>query len=142
MILVCLAMGCRRKTSGDRVELVPVTGTLTYRGEAATGARITFHPIEGPGFTANIHPHATADPLGHFRMTSYEVDDGAPVGVYEATVIWPDRDFSPRSVSEIEEIQGGDFPDKLKGRYSSPNTIGKQVTVASPSTDLEPIDLK
>lgn len=60
----------------------PVSGKVTFKGEAVEGATVTFF-AEGSGG----HPAVgTTGADGTFNLTSYEPNDGAPAGKHTVTV--------------------------------------------------------
>ena len=145
LTLAALISGCGPSASPtDRLIVSPLIGSVDYRGNPAGGARVTLHPIAGPPAAAGLRPTATADADGQLRFTSYVLGDGVPPGEYDVSVIWPDQAYVPKNAIEKEAIQmGGEQPDKLRGRYASPQTTGLRVTVTDqPGQVLDKIELK
>jgi hypothetical protein len=59
----------------DRIQIAPVTGIVRYNGAAVKGAYVQFSKAGAPIVAA-----AHTDDTGKFTLTSYQKDDGAPVG--------------------------------------------------------------
>ena len=57
-------------------------------------------------------PAGETDASGQYRLGSYKLDDGAPVGDYKVTVIWLEP--PPATAQGIF-----DQKDRLAGRYSN-----------------------
>jgi hypothetical protein len=79
-IIVCLFLtsGCGGKS--DRPKLVPVQGTVSYKGQPLADGTIAFHPQKGRIGTGKIKNGKITD------VTSYEPNDGLPVGPYRVAV--------------------------------------------------------
>jgi hypothetical protein len=67
----------------DRVETVPVTGTLQIDGKPFGPAQVDLRSEDGslPSATGK----ASAD--GTFSLSTYEPDDGAAIGAYRVTIL-------------------------------------------------------
>ncbi len=79
-IIVCLslAVGCGPKI--DRPKLVPVQGTVSYKGQPLAEGTIVFHPAKGRSGSGKIKDGKIIE------VTSYEPNDGLPVGQYRVTI--------------------------------------------------------
>jgi hypothetical protein len=112
----------------------PVHGKVVYRGQPAQGFRVAFYPLgqqDGPTFA----PSAMTDQKGHFRLRSYQPDDGAPAGEYAVTFQWPQQVNTGDPDDAQPEI------DRLRGRLSNPRTSRFHVTVHEGENELEPFVL-
>jgi hypothetical protein len=131
--LVLLA-GC---SDGDstRSAVHPVAGTIQFRGQPASGAFVTLHPIAKDSTHAEVpNPRASVAADGTFTLTTYDGNDGAPAGDYLLTVQW----YRPVK-------QGGDWvggPNVLPKKYALPQTSGLRITVAAGENRLQPIQLR
>src|SRR5437016_1412039 len=70
--------------------LYPVQGKVTYRGEPAAGALVTFQS-EGPAPTGSdgpLVPTALVGPDGSFSLSCGEAAPGAPPGRYKVLILW------------------------------------------------------
>lgn len=117
-----------------RILVFPVSGTLTFQGMPATGALVTFHPVDSP-LPAALQPNGKVADDGSFKLTTYESGDGAPAGNYAVTVFWPEPPASP-----VEAPDSG--PDRFRGRYLDPQKSTWRVTVTDGTNALEPFELK
>lgn len=144
LLLLCvMIVGCGETETDTKLKLIPVEGKITVKSEPATGAKVTLHPVEGAVADAGLFPSGVADESGRFVLSTYEAGDGVPVGNYQVTVVWPDTDFKPKKISDIEDaVQGGELPDKLKGRYAQPKTSKLTASIESGTTELPVIELK
>jgi hypothetical protein len=79
LALCCIQLGCSRP---NRPATFPVHGTVTYRGKPVAGASVEFLT---PG--ASRPATGVTDDSGHYRLTTFESDDGAIVGTHVVTVI-------------------------------------------------------
>lgn len=133
-LIVCLLssmmLGCEHDDFAE-VPVHPVTGTLKVKGEPAYGAYIVFHPTDDVGMTKGNKPFARVKDDGTFIITTYLSDDGAPVGDFNVSVIWPENPESR-----------GPSPDRLKGRYAKPEESGFQAHIESSTEELPAWDIK
>ena len=86
-----LPSGC-----GDdyKMELAPVSGTLTCNGKPVSNARITFNP-QPKDTTSSGNPGRAAtditDEQGRFTLTTYDTGDGAIVGEHKVQITFPPK---------------------------------------------------
>ena len=81
LALIFLAVGCN--PSADQThKTVPVTGTVTYKGQSVEGATVTLFAESGEG-RGTI---GTTDAQGKFTLTTVRPGDGAMVGTYKVSV--------------------------------------------------------
>ena len=118
----------------SRPATYPVSGRITIGGKSPTGAWIVFHRSDTPDLRA-MKPFGKVGEDGRFAMQTFVPDDGAPVGNYAVTVVWP----APAPKGDPDAIEG---PDRLQGRYSDPKNPASQVTVRPENTVLEDITLR
>ncbi|HUY87864.1 MAG TPA: carboxypeptidase regulatory-like domain-containing protein [Pirellulales bacterium] len=131
--LIALQAACQKKV--ERLPVFPVRGKVLVEGQPAAGARVGFYPLDDP-FAPKPQAQVGAD--GSFRLSTYETGDGAPAGRYGVTIAWPGP--NPRSNGEgDEEIEG---PDRLRGRYSDPQTSKWKIEVGSQPLELEPFNVE
>lgn len=74
-LLICIACSGKSKA-------VKVSGRVTLDGQPLPGATIMFHPADGKGSIAS----GRTDANGNFRLTTFNVDDGALPGDYKITI--------------------------------------------------------
>ncbi len=65
----------------DRPAMVPVSGTVNYNGGPVEGATVTF-----AAGTSARSSSGTTDASGKFKLTTFDTNDGAPVGEYIVTI--------------------------------------------------------
>jgi hypothetical protein len=129
--IIVLALGCSSKDP-NRLETVPVTGTVTYNGKPVDGAIVTFLARK-----ENIPATGMTDAEGRFSLTTYEDGDGAVIGDHDVSVNKTIGSASTAvSIDEDPEhyTPGITPPPVVKHlvpeRYSQPDTSGLKVTVA------------
>jgi hypothetical protein len=78
IVSVALASGCGPKS--DRPKLVPVSGTVSYKGQPLADGTVSFRPQKGRAGMGKIKDGKIIE------VTSYELNDGLPVGQYKVAV--------------------------------------------------------
>jgi hypothetical protein len=121
----CLA-GC---AESKPVPVYPVAGKVLVNGLPAAGAMVAFHPLDAADLRAPI-PVGAAASDGTFRLMTYTRGDGAPVGDYAVTIIWPDG--LPHDCSE----EGTLAHDRLKGRFADAAARKRTATVIPGHNDV------
>ncbi len=143
VLAISTTLGCGRKESSGPLRLIPVKGMVTVKGRAALGAIVTLYAVSGPAVGTGVYPHGIADETGQFALTTYTADDGAPVGEYQITVVWPDSEFQPKTVEQIDAVMSGDDPpDKLGGRYGNPKQSRLTAEILENTTELPDLELR
>lgn len=115
--------GCNSRPSYQEADVFPVSGSVSVDGKPAAGVVIVFHPQTDTGMTKGNKPFTTSGEDGTFEVTTYTTGDGAPIGEYIVTFIWPEN---PRGPSQ----------DRLKGRYAKPELSQITVTVQEGENQL------
>ena len=122
LALVVVVSGCRGRSNPD---LVPVEGTVTLDGgplpEGGNG-NVTFAPADGNGNTAT----GLLDASGHYRMSTFEPDDGVLPGEYKVTVIWASPGGGDPKTGVLKPPSS-----MIAERYSNPETSGLTATVTA-----------
>lgn len=130
--------GCSGEDNGI---LVPVTGTVTYKGAPLTKGEINFVPEQGGARGAR----GTIGEDGRFTLSSYGVDDGAHPGKYKVTVISRGDDLpipAKKKGKMMEEDMQGSGKLLIPLKFTMPMTSGLSAeVVASGSNDIK-LDLK
>lgn len=110
--------GCGKRADG-RLKSYPVHGLVTVDGKPAKGIYIFLHPAAQPP-THGIFPNAISNEQGEYWISTYDAEDGAPLGEYAVTAKWP-----------IGEglMMHSESPDRLKGRYADPAKSTTKITV-------------
>lgn len=132
--------GCSSEASVQGV--MPVSGKVTYQGEAVEGATVIFTP-EGDNRSAS----GITDTEGKYQLTTLQAGDGALPGSYKVT-IYKTEEEDPISDEErqkyFHENQGRMPPVKMRellpAKYKQPATAGLTAKVESGRNDF-PFDL-
>lgn len=135
-ILLCSALaalvaaGCG---SDDKPKTVPVTGTVTYKGQPLTSGMITFLPTGGTtNAEANVRP--ATDMLesdGTYSLTTFAPGDGVRPGEYLVTIVSYEVPPSPEG--------GGIWA--IPQKYGNPQTSGLKASIPAES-DGEVLDFE
>jgi hypothetical protein len=144
-IVVCfslVAVGCGDDSGPQQVveEVVPVAGTLTYKGRPLEYFQVTLQPEDTRRPAIGV-----TDSAGKFKMTTNAEGDGAVTGKLKIGVVWVGP--PPADTGANEQII--DDPSKLPKpsvkipeKYHSPDSSGlTQEIPAGGVTDMK-IDLQ
>ncbi len=101
-LALLLIAGCSNSEAPYVPELVPVTGTLTYKGQPIPGAIVAFHPADATDFAEAAF--AETDSQGRFSLLMQDYGSGAMPGDHVVTVMRPT----------------GGIPEKYKTKQSTP----------------------
>lgn len=124
--------GCGGEPTGPPI--FPVDGRVEYRGKAANGAFVVFHPLRESSESAEpIRPTGKVDEGGRFRLTSLVEHDGAPAGEYAVTVEWY------KLVNQGADWQRG--PNVIPSRYAGPGTTPLRVTIREGANSIDPFQI-
>ena len=103
--------------TSDRPQVAPVSGTVTYNGAAVDGATVVFG-AEG----ASTFSQGTTDSGGKFRLTTYEPNDGAIVGVNVVRIL-KNEQSADGSAGEVNLDDPGDaYSQQMGGETSAPES--------------------
>lgn len=108
----------------ERVELHPVTGRLSINGQVAADAMISFHPV-GESANSPLRHVAMTKVDGTYELMTFIPGDGAPVGEYAVTIVWPDDS------TNYDECREDLTHDRLKGTYANAVTTPLRVQVGA-----------
>lgn len=129
LIAICvIAGGC---SGGNEAELLPVQkvqGTLTYQGKPMDGAVVIFFPNENGLYKGC--PRAISDESGHYQLTTFNENDGAPAGDYKVTIYWPEGGADPETADPLP-------PDRLNKVYADIKTTKLTASVSNNSGDID-----
>jgi hypothetical protein len=129
-VLLGLMIGCGKSRG---VTLYPVRGSVQINGEPAKDVNIMFTPvvpIEVEGHP--LSPSGVTEEDGSFQLMSFDPNDGAPAGDYQVTIIYP--------MSRFNKHQSG--IDRLKGKFSNPQTSGLKATVEAKKNEIPVFNIK
>jgi len=138
--LAFTALACSSCNRGKT--LYPVGAQVFFDGQPATGALVVLHPVDDTS-PAAIRPSGYVDAEGGLKLMSYNTatrttGDGAPAGEYIVTIAWLPADVK----DYLSKHPKAELPDKLKGRYSQPDSSTLRAKVLPRPTELPRIDLK
>jgi hypothetical protein len=137
-VLLVLLAGCG---GGNQLEMFPVRGTVTYKGEPMTHGIVTYLPEAGSkGRTANGPIQAD----GTFVMTTQTRGDGVARGAYSIVVYLYEEDAGKPTTREEIEAQGSSAPrlrSLIPQRYLAPETSGLTDTVDEQHSGVKAIEL-
>jgi hypothetical protein len=135
LLILPVALGCG---SGDNHKPVfPVQGEAFQGSKPVAGAVVAFHPVGGDADAPR--PYGTVDDNGKFQLTTYQPNDGAPVGEYVVTVLWLDAPKAS-AIGGSESKAAG--VDRLRNAYSDPKTSKLRATVKSDASNPVRLDVK
>jgi hypothetical protein len=128
--------GCKE----GRLDVNPVHGQVTYKGQGIPNATVIFYPT-GPVAEQlkKMRPYAYADNDGRFSLKTYVTGDGAPAGDYRVGVIavmGSDRESAKGSPTKLVAL-----PRLLVQKYANQETSGIEVTVEPGENNLKPFEL-
>ncbi|MHC2070665.1 hypothetical protein ACYFX5_24600 [Bremerella sp. T1] len=117
----------------DLPDRFPVSGTVSYNGEAPVGAYVILNPLplENTQWDTLI-PRGRVEEDGTFQVQSYEKNDGAPPGEYAVTMVWtgfPDRNVKPGR-------------DRWRGKFNKPHDPLETIKIDTAEVTVAPIDVK
>jgi hypothetical protein len=129
---ILLAAGCGGGRLQDGPPAQPARGSLFINGQPAVAAQVTLHPADGKNFdTRGSRPTGRVGDDGAFRLSTYEVGDGAPEGDYVVTVYWP---AAPNSDEPS--------PDRVGGRLLDPKLSKHRVRINPGDNDIPPLQIE
>jgi hypothetical protein len=140
----------------SRLAVYSTEGIVQHKGQPVAGAFLEFHP-EGDDKT--YRPRATTSSDGTFKLTTYEPDDGAPVGSYRVTVYCPLTQSEkseeqkiqmnpaflakkPFQVGRTMPVQGSakgnaGLPDRFEDKYTRPERTTLKAEIKSGTNKLD-----
>lgn len=130
LFIICIVMGCG---SPKRVPTFPVSGKVLVNGRPAVDLFVYFHPTpkkDGESFI----PYGKTDENGDFQLNTFKNGDGVPRGDFLVTFEWKEKSGTFKN-----QFQG---PDRLKGKFSKPESSTFNVSITNETTILEPFELK
>ncbi len=135
-VLGCL-LGCGGESATLARPVQKVRGTITVKGKAEPDVIVTMHPVGGEAAARGfVISRGQTDATGAFQITTYDTNDGAPIGQYKLAFSWK----GPTS-GKTEEEQDM-LKEKLASKYLKPDTSEVQVEVKEGDNQLPSIDLR
>jgi hypothetical protein len=130
-LLTAVSVGCNAEP--DRLPLVPVQGKVVYQGKPLANALVVLHPLSSHA-SANLVSHASTDSSGTFTVSTYDANDGAPVGDYKVTV------ECYKLLGSNGQLQPG--PNFLPPKYSQTQTSTLAISVNELKQEQHVLELK
>jgi hypothetical protein len=126
LVLACAACG-------NKNNIYPVSGKVTYKGSPAVGAAVFFHR-QGGDSTNQPPIVGIVQEDGSFELVCGSLGKGAPPGDYAVLVEW-------KRVTGQGKRRPQAGPDQLNGRYADPKHPLLHATVEAKATHLPPFEL-
>lgn len=130
LLMIFFFVGCG---SQKRLPTFPVTGKVLVNGKPAADLFVYFHSTPKKNDQSFI-PYAQTDENGDFKFNTFTSGDGVPAGDFLVAFEWREKSGAFKN-----QFQG---PDRLKGKFSKPESSSFKVTITNESTILEPFELK
>ena len=118
--LSIIHIGC----SGDDRGLASVSGTIFFKGKPLADAGINFIPE----YTTPRVAAGSTDKDGKYKLTSFQINDGAKIGKYTITIRAEEGGDSKLKPADALDFVRGKIITPLK--YSRPETSGLTAEVA------------
>lgn len=126
LVVITFAVGCTARSGPPKKPTHPVEGRVLFEGRPVHNALVVFHPT-APDAADQPQSMAKTDHEGRFKLSTYDLHDGAPVGKYTVTIT-------------AEEDQG--TVGELPRIYSDRATSGITVEVKEGINSLPPFQLR
>jgi hypothetical protein len=130
-LMAMLVLSCT--SCGNKNNIYPVTGQVTYKGSPASGATVFFFRRGGDSMNENMTMGIVQED-GSFELVCGSLGKGAPPGDYDVLIEW-------KTMNGQNKGRPQHGPDKLKGRYADPKHPLLQATVEAATTNLPPFEL-
>jgi hypothetical protein len=136
-------LGCGGKDG--RPVLAKVSGTIQYKGKPLAGASISFLPQQA-GIRSAL---GVTDEQGHYRLWTYDPDDGAPVGQHQVTIslrgpgqkLKLDPSVQTKYGAAYYEQLGEVGPLLIPAKYVDPKTSGFTAEVVAKRNNVFDFEL-
>src|SRR5437588_8469360 len=106
----------------NRKPTQPVRGTVLLGGAPVAGAKVVFHAIDNATKKKSYTADALTEADGAFTLSTYQANDGAPVGDYAVTVAAQEPPASAPAKPG---------PNRLPAKHAAVGTTGLHVQVKS-----------
>jgi hypothetical protein len=130
-LTAALALACA--SCGNKNNIYPVSGKVTYHGAPAAGAAVFFRRQGGDPMREHLIMGIVQED-GSFELVCGSLGKGAPPGKYDVLIEW-------KRVTGQGQGRPRHGPDKLKGRYADPKRPLVHATVAARATNLPPFEV-
>lgn len=131
----CLAavLALASASCGNKNNIYPVLGKVTYKGSPASGATVFFHRRGGDSVNDHMIMGIVQED-GSFELVCGDLGKGAPPGEYDVAIQW-------KQVSGQSKGGPQHGPDRLKGRYADPKRPRLHAMVKAERNELAAFDL-
>ena len=130
---ITCCLGCTK--APERAAVFPVHGQVLYEGRPIASAMVVFHPLTGV-VPADARPIGYTDESGHFRLATFQPNDGAPAGKYVVTI---ERRVRPKELADDANLA---VPNLLPAKYATTAATPLKIEVTSGENQLEPMVLR
>ncbi len=133
---LCLLLGLATSGCGERLpEVVPVYGTVTWKGKPLTDGTVMLHPKHA---TDGGQPRRPAtgllDEHGSYRVSTFRTDDGAMPGEYYVLV---HSYLSRPSDAGDDDSMVPQYVWRIPERHGNPEQCGRSLEIPSGSPPIE-----
>jgi hypothetical protein len=108
---------------------------VTVDGQPTKGVYVFLVPDKQPS-THGIYPNAITDENGEYWVSTYDSEDGAPLGDYTVTAKWPEGEGL---------MVNSESPDRLQGKYADAAKSQLKLTVREATrekpNEVSPLEL-
>lgn len=124
LLMFVVLSGCGKAPGPKAVieKVVPVAGTLTYKGQPLEYYQVAFLPVDGRTPAVGV-----TDAAGKFKMGTNKSGDGAPPGASKVAIafVGPPSTDPPGQEKQIEDPALLPKPKiKIPDKYNNPETSG------------------
>jgi hypothetical protein len=130
-LTAALALACA--SCGNKSNIYPVSGKVTYKGAPASGATVFFHRQGGDPINEHLIMGIVRED-GSFELVCGSLGKGAPPGEYDVLIQW-------KRVTGQSKGRPQHGPDKLKARYADPKRPRFHSVIKAERNELAPFDL-
>lgn len=113
-----------------QAETHPASGRVSVNGEPPVGALVHLYPAAESVDKRNSRPWGKVQEDGTFTLSTYKPADGAPVGEYIFTIVWPDEPLKPTLF------------DRLGHKYAKPEQSQWRLVVEEGENEFPPIEMQ
>jgi hypothetical protein len=109
-----------------------VVGKVTYQGKPVSDATLIFKKLDQSRGAVG-----ETDSDGQFRLTTYSLDDGAPSGDYQVSIMCYEKPKLNASEAEMYHLK-----NKLPAKFEDPKKSGLTAKVAENNQNVVNFELK
>ena len=130
-LLLVLMTSCTGKES-ENPPTYKVVGKVTYQGKPVSDATLIFKKLDQSRGAVG-----ETDSDGQFRLTTYSLDDGAPSGDYQVSIMCYEKPKLNASEAEMYHLK-----NKLPAKFEDPKKSGLTAKVAENNQNVVNFELK